>query len=348
MPAPRPEEQIAFLTNIQRILSEGQFTATYKFALLLALADLAVEAGDDSGASLALPTERIAEKFIEYYWRHVVPYVAGPAAAGVILQQNTDKQAAVVNFVRDARMQHGPSLPRFRQNLTAYRALVRCVEGIFWNQPLWRLQRIGEEELRFLYINRSVGTRVDAVELLPGVAFCLRRFHVLITELVRGAWLQYIRRHNAAALGSTSDLAAFLFGSERTDVAALRPVLTEIQGGRCFYCARDLRTGGHLDHFIPWSRYPVDLGHNFVLADDRCNSAKGTLLAAEEHRERWDVRNERHGADIQRSCVAASITADLQASVQIAHWAYAQASAVGGMLWLRGKELRRIGEYVSV
>jgi len=72
---PSAEEQIAFLAKIQRILTEGQFTATYKYALLLALADLAVEIGDDSGASLALPTILIAEKFVKYYWRHVIPYM---------------------------------------------------------------------------------------------------------------------------------------------------------------------------------------------------------------------------------------------------------------------------------
>ena len=33
------EDQIAVLAGIQRILSEGQFTATYKFALLMAIAD---------------------------------------------------------------------------------------------------------------------------------------------------------------------------------------------------------------------------------------------------------------------------------------------------------------------
>lgn len=33
----------------QRLLAEGLFTATYKYALLAALADLSVESGDDSG-----------------------------------------------------------------------------------------------------------------------------------------------------------------------------------------------------------------------------------------------------------------------------------------------------------
>jgi hypothetical protein len=32
-----PQQQLQFLSNIQRLLSEGQFTATYKYALLLAL-----------------------------------------------------------------------------------------------------------------------------------------------------------------------------------------------------------------------------------------------------------------------------------------------------------------------
>jgi len=34
-----PESQIAFLINLQRLLSEGSIVATHKFALLLADAD---------------------------------------------------------------------------------------------------------------------------------------------------------------------------------------------------------------------------------------------------------------------------------------------------------------------
>jgi hypothetical protein len=61
---PTPEKQIQFLVNLQRLLDEGLFVASYKFALLLALADLSVEKGDDSGAELLLNTEAIAEKFL--------------------------------------------------------------------------------------------------------------------------------------------------------------------------------------------------------------------------------------------------------------------------------------------
>src|ERR1035441_7705296 len=70
-----PEAQVQFLLKIQRLLGEGLFTATYKFALLMALADLSVELGDDSGAALEIDVDRIAGKFIEYYWRQTLPYV---------------------------------------------------------------------------------------------------------------------------------------------------------------------------------------------------------------------------------------------------------------------------------
>jgi hypothetical protein len=68
MTPPTSEEQVQFLVRVQQLLSEGLFTASYKFALLLALADLSVELGDDSGASLKLSLDRIAEKFVRYYW----------------------------------------------------------------------------------------------------------------------------------------------------------------------------------------------------------------------------------------------------------------------------------------
>ncbi len=45
--APSPTEQLKFLQKIQRLINEGGFVATYKFALLYAIADIAVEDGDD-------------------------------------------------------------------------------------------------------------------------------------------------------------------------------------------------------------------------------------------------------------------------------------------------------------
>jgi hypothetical protein len=76
-----------------------------------------------------------------------------------------------------------------------------------------------------------------------------------------------VRQQSLEVLGETADLNEFLFGSERAVLAVGRPVLLDIQSGRCFYCrARLTPAATHVDHFIAWARYPVDLGHNSVLA----------------------------------------------------------------------------------
>lgn len=101
MTIPTPEAQVEFLGNLQRLLAEGSFVATYKHALLLALADLCVERGDDTGNPLVIPMPAIAEKIVSYYWRQSRPY---PADMGTdaLLRQNTGKQASIVTLVARA------------------------------------------------------------------------------------------------------------------------------------------------------------------------------------------------------------------------------------------------------
>src|SRR5262245_5475880 len=154
MPPPADHVQVEMLLKLQRVLADGQFTASYKFARLQSLADLAVERGDDSGDAMLVPVAAIAEKFMSI------------------------------------------------------------------------------------------------------------------------------------------DLYEFLFGSERSPLGVYLDVLREIQRGACFYCGRVLGERPHVDHFVPWSRYPFDLAHNFVLADDQCNDSKTSRLADVPHLERWCERNE--------------------------------------------------------
>ena len=71
MEQPTPESQILFLTNLQRLLSEGSFVATYKYALLMALADLCIEIGRDDDSGFVIDSALIAEKFVQYYWRQL-------------------------------------------------------------------------------------------------------------------------------------------------------------------------------------------------------------------------------------------------------------------------------------
>jgi hypothetical protein len=203
--------------------------------------------------------------------------------------------------------------------------------------PLERLQTFGKEPVLFLY---EIPGRRSAITLKPGVAYCFRKHYGLVADLVKGAWARYVRRFNLDLLGESADLQEFLFGSERSSLAVLVPVLNEIQEGTCFYCSGPLKEqAAHVDHSIPWSRYPVDLGHNFVLVHGGCNGKKSDRLASSGHLDRWVMRLERHASRLASRFEQDGIICDLRSSLRIANWAYTQTFDCQGLTWLRGDEL---------
>lgn len=338
MAIPSPEQQVDFLRKMQRLLSEGLTVSSYKFALLRALADLAVLKGNDSDAELSLNVTDIAKTVIELYWRQSRPFHVG--ADGLVLRQNTGKQAVIVQRLAFVQADYGGSLPRLQHDHAHWNELVKDVANTICVMPLWKLQRVGDGVLDFLYPNVGTGR---TIVLRPGVAYCLRTFYGLLRNLIEGAWLNYVRNLNLSVLGQTTDFAAFLFGSERAALDNYRPILLDVQNGSCFYCHRPLTGVSEVDHFVPWSRYPVDLGHNFVLAHKKCNGRKLDYLAAEEHLAAWVERNRSHGEGLACAFRDVALSSDLVASTSITRWAYTQTASVGGLVWVKEKELAHLG-----
>jgi len=335
---------LEFLRKIQRLLSEGEFVATYKFALLQALADLSVEhhalsPGLDDGLKLAIG--EIAEKFIEYYWRQAVPYAPNLDRSG-ILKQNTGRQAAVINAIADMREQYTGSIYLARRDVLKWRRLVRSVITLIKTMPLWKLQVIGRGVDDFIY--RQGQLEDGCIQLRPGVHAAFRSFHGLITNLIRGGWLTQVRRiaSNRKLLGERGDLAEFLFGSERRNLDGYRVVMRDYQLARCFYCGKPVRGEGNADHFIPWSRYPVDLGHNFVFSHASCNNDKSDLLAHPEHLARWweDNLDGVRALELEDAFDTSGLVHDARRSRFVAVWAYEQGEKSNAHTWVRKGDYR--------
>jgi hypothetical protein len=328
------EDQILFLQNFQRVLTEGSFTSTYKYALLCAIADLSVELGEESNAPLELKLADIAEKVIEYYWRHATPYVArdGPA----ILRQNNDRQAAIITDIAVARANLDLSLAAYRRS-DSWLPLIRRVARRLKEMPVRYLQNVGGGAIPFLYATENIH---NSLTLKPGVAYCFRQFYQLIQESVRSAWSRDVRMLNSGLLGEVLDLREFLFGAERQALGCMRTALEEIQKRCCFYCGKPLRSV-NVDHFVPWTRYPLDLAHNFVLSDKVCNSQKRDTIAHISHLRRWVARNAEFGAGITEA-VGSVMVSDLGTTNRIASWAYAQTESAHGLTWLGGTTLTEL------
>ncbi len=336
MTIPAAEDQLKFIANIQRILDEGSFVATYKFALLMALADYAVEKGDDSGDPIKLTTHDIAESFVDYYWRQAVPFAHGNESAPVgVLRQGTGRQPVVLSRIIEFHDKFNGSLSAARKDVGVWRILLKKVASTIEHMPLWKLQVVGRTIVPFLYEQHGMGNMID---LHHGVIFNFRRFYDLIRSLVEVAWIRHVRMLNLDLLGE-ADLAEFLFGTERTALAGLRSILKDVQSGECFYCGGKLREGGDIDHFIPWSRYPLDLGHNFVLAHSACNRSKRDFLAAPNHLEKWQKRNHVHGTILGDEFDTQGILHNQGATEKVAIWAYSHAETACANLWLRKDEV---------
>ena len=69
----------------QALLADGGFSATYKYALLHAIADLCVDSEPAADGSLTLTVDRLAGKFIELYWRQTSIFPLGPGAGDRVL-----------------------------------------------------------------------------------------------------------------------------------------------------------------------------------------------------------------------------------------------------------------------
>ncbi|MCF5839460.1 HNH endonuclease [Aeromonas veronii] len=332
------EQQLAFIAYLQRIFTEGDFVATYKCALLHGIADIAIERSSethDLTAARTITLDELATKFVELYWQHSLPYSATGETA-TLLKQSSGRQAIMLTELSRLREEGVRSVTALRRH-DAWRPLLARVRRILVEGPLWRLQILGGREECHLYPHQR---GADHICLNPGILYCLHRFYDLVVSLSRQHWLQLICdiKGNQPLIGPSVGLESFLFGSSRQALGRVGEVLRDLQGGTCFYCNKAIQGSGEVDHFIPWRRYPIDLGHNFVLAHANCNRSKRDFLAAPEHRDTWYEQNIlTHGAYLSDE-LAPLVSVDAERSTAIATWAYQQALREHARLW-RGIDL---------
>jgi hypothetical protein len=121
---------IGFAEKLLELLEEGRYTATYKYAVLLALLDLSLECTEQSGAPPdSFTTRQLTEKIIEIYWRQTSPF-AGDGLA-TILRQNRGGQAEIVTLILRFRSRHGrdPSTPIWQARTASPREFREVDQG---------------------------------------------------------------------------------------------------------------------------------------------------------------------------------------------------------------------------
>jgi SOS-response transcriptional repressor LexA len=331
------QQQLDFIAYIQRMLVEGDFSATYKFALLHALADVCVEQplqSEQSELVIELPT--LADKLITLYWHHAMPFSSEHTDETALLLQNTGAQSKVISVLFECQQNNIRNLRQLKQS-GFYKPTFNAAMATLKSGPLWRLQILAKQAECFLYPHTK---STKFITLNAGIASCFRRFYDLVTYLAKNAWLQKIQsiKHNQTLIGPQSQLHDFLFGFDRNALTKAKPVLVELQSNSCFYCQKPMKSDVEVDHFIPFARYANDLGHNFVAAHRTCNNNKRDFLAAQQHRQRWQNQNLVVNSQIISNELSAYFHCDADKSLAVSNWAYQVAQANNAKLWLGHKD----------
>ena len=321
-----PEFQLSFLNKIQRLFAEGDFSASYKYALLIAIADIAVEAGRDDDQPLVIPHRSLGAKFVDLYWQQSAPY-----RNDALLIQNSGTQAAVISLIAQFRGQTHATTAFAARSVDGFKSLLTKVTRIVVDKPVFHMQNLGGTRDQFLFQSGA-----DSITLLPGVAYCLRRFQPLVQQLARSHWIGHIKGNklNHAVLGANDDLESFLFQTPRKALLIIGEGLKRLSNCRCFYCSGKV-ADADVDHFIPHSLYPRDLAHNFVLAHPACNRSKSDTLAALPHLERWLEYITRNDASLQEIGSEAGRTVNLESTRAVARWGYGNALSGEAQAWVQ-------------
>jgi 5-methylcytosine-specific restriction endonuclease McrA len=334
-----PEFQLEFLSKVQRLFAEGDFTATYKFALLISLSDLAVERGAGSNEALVIPHQSIGLKFIQLYWQQSAPF-----SGHHVLVQNLGIQASVVTAISTFRHKN-QKLNLYSANSSAdFKKLLSTVTATVKSQPINYIQNLGGKTETFLFENSK-----GSLTLMPGVAYCLRRFQPLIQQLCKTYWVDHVRgnKRNTPLLGKEDDLASFLFETPRQALTLISSGLKKLSN-KCFYCQGSLKEAD-VDHFIPHSMYPRDLAHNFVLAHPSCNRSKSDTLAAKPHLQRWLDFLKTNENDLIEIGSEAGVNVDASTSLSVAFWGYENGLSSSSQAWIRANNYEPVSkDYITM
>ena len=331
--------------RLLRVIDEGSRSSTYKLALLLGLIDAVTELGPVN----TIPTRTIAERVTEIYFRQVGSFYLGDRV--IEIKQITSNRATVIEFVKTFlkdvdSMSRNSLLKSKKMNPIGYEKLVDQVENTFVRYPIPLLQKVGKQDLIFLYEidwQQETGIRklrkdgLDRIRLVNGVGEILIKLGPMFRSLIEIHWVQDVAKMNR--LDTTeSGLYKHLFGQERENFPEiLRTCLRDLQDGNCFYCQVPIKGKGEVDHFLPWSRKPNNSVENLVLTDSKCNNSKSDFLVTHSIVKMWENRLKTQSNDLKSVAAEGDWISNLSATKNIVFNIYN--SVVEGMPLWAGKNL---------
>ncbi len=302
-----PIAPAALASKIVALLDSASFDTTYKLATLEAIILSVADNLDENGLPPSTLSARdISDRVLQRYWSQAVPFTSSDGETIAHLRQRRAQGGDLISHIAQVRIDL--DLTSRTHTLTRAARLdekkVKKLEEETWKRvvdmPIPRLQRMGSDsggvEDRFLFEyswgakgkknHVSLARDDDTLHLKPGVAEGLLLLQPLLLRHIETLWVSKVAAWNPA-VSDAARLHESLFGSDRLNTKSLVAPLSDLQNGKCFYCATSTAKAPHVDHFLPWSLGHNESIENLVLTCEKCNLSKSATLADVPHLSKW-------------------------------------------------------------
>jgi SAM-dependent methyltransferase len=278
------------IDQIEGVLNHDKKSATYKFALFRALAEIATQNPESANwladGTVGLPVEHVAEKWLQYYW----PLVESQT----FIPQNNGERPDAGKWIKFRRSMHelicqysasgsysGFRIERNRDTLSAgskrlLRAVMSDIQYAIVKGPV---QFAGGA----LITGRVFGYDPRTTQIIiPGDLWIeLSHLGYWVGQAVILQWAE-----KTARLGSAVDVASvinlLLDKEDERSTFEARKIFSQQNALECVWTGSALKTGFDVDHVIPFDLWHNNDVWNLLPASKAANSRKSNKLPSTE------------------------------------------------------------------
>ena len=264
---------------INRVLTEGKMSNSYKPALLRSMANY----GSSGNTDLCVSWSSLAEQFVRYYW---------PLAVKHHIRQATvpGKEPVVIKLIQYLGVVSKVTVEQFvRRSPRRYRELIDRLStpgsDCCLDEVVPRFHNLRGDPPALLYSTPSK----QQIDLTQDSLNFLTKNHETLRLLSIGRWVKFTEKYSKAPRIYEKIEGRLKRGSVKPYRDAL---VTSGMAIQCFYCRNQLDSDWAIDHFLPWSFVLDDKLWNLVPSCRGCNSDKSDSIPV-DHLDRLFEKNAR-------------------------------------------------------
>lgn len=180
-----------FMLLIDKIIHKGKFNATYKLALLIAIAQACHDKKPNENQTLFIAYQELAEHFIRIYWHSTNPYHKKDGEKIILRHGINTGEDKITHFLQEYQnLTNAHQLKDIDDKNKHYQEAVKEIAKLIKNNPAKYLQTTDSQyDANALY---EYGKHKDGIELNAGCAWYFCQHKTAIVQQCKNRMIDVI------------------------------------------------------------------------------------------------------------------------------------------------------------